>query len=265
MYIPKNIRLYIVVTYRNNAILNALGGTLRKSVGKFRVEGSAPFFDAAFRTLIRCIVDNREFRFDARRVIATEQIIFGAELDNDALKDEVLHCESVPLFILDRIFKAVPGPFEKYVFVDIGTGLGKPLFYACEKPFKRVIGIEISPELCDLCRENLTSFRPLKQSSSLPHPELVQGDATSFNYPDEDLLIFMFNPFGPKLMTAFLQNLENHHRRTGKRIYLAYYNPRFFNVIDRFDFLKPFDIPRPLLFFSTYNSLGLGIFEAVTA
>src|SRR5688572_21174130 len=43
---------------------------------------------------------------------------------------------------------------EQYAFVDLGCGKGRPLAVASEFPFRRIVGIEIAPELAAVARSN---------------------------------------------------------------------------------------------------------------
>jgi len=44
-------------------------------------------------------------------------------------------------------------------FVDVGSGKGRVLLLAARHPFKRVVGIEFSPSLCEQARRNIEIFR----------------------------------------------------------------------------------------------------------
>lgn len=62
-----------------------------------------------------------------------------------------------------RVVNEIEQPRE-YIFIDIGCGKGRVLAIASKLGFRRVIGIEMSPELCRVAVEN---------SENWPGPTLI--------------------------------------------------------------------------------------------
>src|SRR5690242_13468196 len=48
---------------------------------------------------------------------------------------------------------------EDFVFIDFGSGKGRALLMASEFPFRKVIGIEFSPELHAVAQNNIRQYR----------------------------------------------------------------------------------------------------------
>lgn len=89
-------------------------------------------------------------------------------------------------------------------FIDIGCGKGKPCFYASLKhPFKKIIGIDLSPELICEAQKNLNSGNALFECI----------DAQFFKIPDGNSIIFMFNPFDKIMFEKFISLNVGHFRR----------------------------------------------------
>lgn len=59
--------------------------------------------------------------------------------------------------IIRRAIASLP-ELDGYSFVDLGCGKGRPLLVASEFPFRHVVGVELSPDLCDIARKNATSI-----------------------------------------------------------------------------------------------------------
>ena len=114
--------------------------------------------------------------------------------------------------------------FSQFTFIDIGSGKGRALLLATEYGFRRIIGIELLPELDRIARENVRAF---KQPGGNVEMELVCGDATAFRLPDEPLVAFLFNPLPEPALRTFLQNLENSLRHNPRRLWMIYTNPVF--------------------------------------
>lgn len=99
------------------------------------------------------------------------------------------------------------------VFLDYGCGMGRILAVAATYPFRRVIGVELSDQLSEMARENLTrAARRLKCQDT----SVVNGDATQFPVPPDVSVIFFYNPFhGPVLnqvLGEIRKSLQGHPR-----------------------------------------------------
>ena len=63
---------------------------------------------------------------------------------------------------------------------------------ASEYPFRRIVGVELLPELHQIAQENLARYK--SESQKCFALEAVCGDAIDFAFPVEPLVIFLFNP-----------------------------------------------------------------------
>jgi SAM-dependent methyltransferase len=123
---------------------------------------------------------------------------------------------------LETAVKALDEDITSFTFVDLGCGKGRPLLIAGRLGFRRVIGVEFAAELAAIARRNI-------QKMGLTNASVVHGDATEFAFPEGDLVVFLFNPFGPELMAKVAANLEL--RRHGK-LYVIYVKPYFGHIFD---------------------------------
>jgi 16S rRNA G966 N2-methylase RsmD len=90
---------------------------------------------------------------------------------------------------------------EQTTFIDVGSGKGRVLIVAAEYPFRRVMGVEYSAELAAACRDNLERLNIADKC------EVVVRDAVDFKFPDENMLIFLYNPFDSTILTRVLRHL----------------------------------------------------------
>jgi SAM-dependent methyltransferase len=104
-------------------------------------------------------------------------------------------------------------------FVDIGCGKGRALLIAAEFPFRRLLGVELAPELCAVANANLALNPDWTSRISI-----TNGDATTFVYPEGPLFIFLYTPFLVPLVRRFMANLEGQLRRSPRPAYLLYAN-----------------------------------------
>ena len=64
---------------------------------------------------------------------------------------------------------------------------------AAEMGFKKVIGIEFSLDLVEICRKNLEIFK--QKSASKSEFEVIHMDATEYSLPSDANVLSFFNPF----------------------------------------------------------------------
>jgi SAM-dependent methyltransferase len=98
------------------------------------------------------------------------------------------------------------GDYSQYTFIDMGSGKGRVLFVAAEYPFRKVIGVEFSNDLHEEALANIKRYNYRGQRCADIEP--VHADAREFEFPNENLVIYLFNPFGPEVMGRMLANLE---------------------------------------------------------
>lgn len=108
-------------------------------------------------------------------------------------------------------------------FVDLGCGKGRALLVASERPFRDIIGVELSPELAAVARRNVARMGEL-------HPErtairVVVADASTFSLPAGDLVVFLYHPFGAELVARVVSGIEAALAAEPRQLYVIYYNP----------------------------------------
>jgi SAM-dependent methyltransferase len=111
--------------------------------------------------------------------------------------------------------------FSQFTFIDIGAGKGRALLLASEFGFRRIIGIELLPELAAVARDNVRKFGI----------EVICEDATNFVFPVEPAVVFLFNPLPQSSLRTFLGNLEQSLRQHPSPVYVVYANPIFEDTI----------------------------------
>ena len=114
------------------------------------------------------------------------------------------------------------GPSD--VFVDVGSGKGRVLCCAARYPVKRVVGVELSGELCRVARENVGRMRGRRAPVSI-----ATALAQDYDYSDATVL-FLFDPFGAETLGALLERLDNDISGPAR---IAYANPVHDDVFGR--------------------------------
>jgi SAM-dependent methyltransferase len=120
--------------------------------------------------------------------------------------------------------------FSQFTFVDLGSGKGRTLLMASEYPFRRIVGVEILPELHRAAEENIASYQSTTQQCR--QIESVCADASEFELPEGPLLLYLFNPLPEAELIQILENLEESLRRHPRAVYVLYQNPLLERVLD---------------------------------
>ncbi len=121
--------------------------------------------------------------------------------------------------------------FERFIFVDYGSGKGLILMLASEYPFKKIIGVELSPKLDAIARANLGKYTsPTQKCRNI---ELLCQDATRYELPPEPAILFLFEPFTElRLFSALLANIERSLAQHPRDVFILYIGSKFKRLLD---------------------------------
>ncbi len=126
--------------------------------------------------------------------------------------------DTTPWSALPRIFKHLRLDFKRFTFVDMGAGKGRVVLAASAFPFTSVIGVEFSPALCRIAKNNLVKCRFLRQRAQ--RIQVTECDATEFAIPDTPCIFFFYNPFSFEFMNLVVCNILESYRKSPRDIYL---------------------------------------------
>lgn len=116
------------------------------------------------------------------------------------------------------------GRIETYSFVDVGAGKGRALFLAAELPFRKIIGVELNPDLARVAQRNLAEWRRVTRAKSEKRIRIVQRDALEFRWPRTPLFVYLYNPFDCSLVAQLAAKLAA-ARSASPLVDLLYVNP----------------------------------------
>jgi len=162
-------------------------------------------------------------RFDAAHNVTTEALIFLGELDPENVGPGIefaTHYEATPVDDVQRLLDASPLAPQRVTFVDVGSGMGRVVLLAAERPFRQIVGVEISPALHEVARANRDSYP--RQRLQCRDVRLVRADASKFTFPRGDLVVYLYNPFRSEVLDPVLDELLAEPNR---EIVLLYHTP----------------------------------------
>jgi SAM-dependent methyltransferase len=123
----------------------------------------------------------------------------------------------------DSVMKEIEVKPGEDVFLDYGCGKGRALVLASVHPFRRAIGVELSPELCDVARENIgRAGRRLR----CPAIEVVNADASRYEVPADVTMIFLWNSFVGQTLSMVVEQIRKSIEKNNRPLTLIYALPQ---------------------------------------
>ncbi len=168
--------------------------------------------------------------FDRKYGIFTGGYIEQEELDDGRNRAHGVAYQATTSSSLRRLCETIDGDRSSMTFVDLGCGLGRALFAAYELGFGRMVGVEYSAMLYADLKGNLEAS--VLSDSERARFEVHQGDASTFELPSGDCVVFLFNPFDGTVLRRVVANLASSHAATPRSIQVVYYNSLHRTVFD---------------------------------
>jgi hypothetical protein len=159
----------------------------------------------------------RERDFDRIHGVQTEGIVQREQMGDvgpnlrfavqySPTKPKTFHC----------LLNSIAISYPEFTFIDIGAGKGRVILMASRYPFHKIVGVEFVPKLCEIARKNFEVCRC--------QAEMHCMDATQYIFPDDPLVIYMFNPFSIDPMRKLAGNLERSLAANPRPVYVVYWN-----------------------------------------
>jgi SAM-dependent methyltransferase len=166
--------------------------------------------------------------FDELYGTDTSTLVMAEEgqITDTALVDAIYYQPTADA-VVKNILSQLNINYSEYTFVDIGCGKGRVLLTAAAYPFQKIVGIELSPVTSKIAVNNIEIFkRKALDTQKCRNIEVRCENATDFDIPDSNLVVFLFNPFVGRVFRSCLTHLHrfasvNCHRK----VIIVYVNP----------------------------------------
>jgi SAM-dependent methyltransferase len=119
--------------------------------------------------------------------------------------------------------------FREFTFIDIGSGKGRALLIAADYPFRRILGVELLPELHRVAQDNIGKYK--SDSQHCFAIDCVLGDASKFAFPTEPTVLYLFNPLPEPGLVKLIGNLKDSLREHPRPLFVLYHNPLLEHVL----------------------------------
>lgn len=134
-----------------------------------------------------------------------------------------------------KALAAVPARFEDFVFVDLGSGKGKALLLASHYPFQRIVGVEFGVELVHVAQSNIARYG--RHGAKCRSVESICTDATTYDFPPEPGIYYIYNAFFPPVLNAVLENIRRSVNQAPREVYVVYVSPMHRDLFDAMPWL----------------------------
>ena len=170
--------------------------------------------------------------FDATRHIRTSGFVLVERLTLEGIPIQAHdYLPSRPSTARQALASAPVSVHSEYTFVDLGSGKGRVLFLAAETPYKKIVGVEFASELHSRAIENIRTYRCAGQKCD--HIQSLRMNAADYRFPEGNLVVFLFNPFGPALTERIIDNLLSSFKASPRHIIIILLFPENAGVVDR--------------------------------
>ena|SRR5271155_2416801 len=190
-----------------------------------------------FRSLITSHLQRRHALFDRRAGVQTMGRVTVQELGLSP--DHSVRYEATPVSFFHSVLAKLALDYRRTVFIDFGSGKGRTLLLACHYPFRSIIGVEISPALCEVAIDNVNRYLAHRETSS--EISVVCKGIDEFEYDglgiSDHLLVYIFNPCTGLVLAPALEKLSRLAAR-GVSVTVIYLNPVWLDVLTNASWLR---------------------------
>jgi len=155
---------------------------------------------------------------------------------------EFFHYQGAGYLVLFRIFQQIAARTNRFDFVDIGCGKGRPIFVAEDFAYEKLTGIDLDKELISIANLNLKSYLLKKKTSRI---EFIHANALEYNYKNTPTVYFLFNPFNEEVLKKVLERII---ASTTSETWFVYMNPKYAKTfsLDKFEVVQELKTKRYL-------------------
>jgi SAM-dependent methyltransferase len=183
----------------------------------------------ALRHTLSFLLSQTRSDFDRRHGVATSGSVepAAAGITDPISLENAINYEPTDEAVMRHILGYVATHFNpaELTFVDMGCGKGRALLMAARLPFIEAVGVEISASHCHWAVSNVARYRPAGEPWRTKI-RICNSNATEFDFPNTDLLVYLFNPFRGPVLRAVLDRLAEFQRRTERKVHLLLCSPR---------------------------------------
>ena len=182
--------------------------------------------------------------FDIEHGVDTSGLLFAEHLASGHPNDDHINAYwgTAPsgfngiLNAWQQAIAATAHSIEDYTFLDIGCGKGRVLMLASDRPFHRIVGVELNPELTATAQANLAKWTAAASLNAAPRLcadiDILNVDALATPIPDSPVVLYIYNSFNLYVMLPLLERLQALALARSTPIDLIYAKPQQAHLVD---------------------------------
>lgn len=204
---------------RSKLVQQGVFGTIRWASGQL--------VEVPSRHVRRMRGQRRELEYDRKHGVDTAGTISPARLalDSGMTVNGYAYQGCDPAIAVAAIGR-LPIDCENFAFVDLGSGKGRSLICARQLGFRKYVGVEFSPMLCEVARRNNAALKT--KDPTYPDWDIVCADAGTYKFSGPTV-VWLFNPFGAEIMQRVIQHANR------PDVFVIYFNPTLADLWEKDD------------------------------
>jgi len=119
-------------------------------------------------------------------------------------------------------------PRRDDVVYDLGCGKGRAVCHFARCRTRKVVGIELCEELCQVARANVRRMRKRRSPVEIRHVDAALADIS------DGTIYYMFHPFGQSTLLDVLENIKKTHDLANEKVTIIYTNAQHAEAFDRY-------------------------------
>jgi hypothetical protein len=97
-------------------------------------------------------------------------------------------------------------------------------------PFRKVLGVEISPALNAIAEKNIARLRPRFLCQDV---QTATSNAAGYRFPDDATVVYFFTPFGREIFAKVFAEIARSLQKNPRKLSVVYYKTETAHDIDR--------------------------------
>lgn len=128
---------------------------------------------------------------------------------------EFIEYDPVPYRTLMALMNKVGRQAMEGSFLDYGCGMGRAIIVGATYPFRRVIGVEIVPELAKTAQENIRRTHRKLRCRDIA---IATADVASYDVPEDVTLIHFFNSCRGRTLARMIEQIERSYAKRPRQL-----------------------------------------------
>ncbi|MBE0362175.1 hypothetical protein PULV_a3982 [Pseudoalteromonas ulvae UL12] len=120
-----------------------------------------------------------------------------------------------PASVVTQVLSSLALDKTQFTFIDVGCGKGRVIALAALEPFKRCIGIELSPDLAAIAQQNMSIIESDVKAEIV---EIQCANILVCEFAPEDTVFFLYNPFELVIFSTFVDQVYRNVHCFGKKV-----------------------------------------------